>query len=221
MGGFITLNTEDNYKFRAYVSEPKSNIHGSVIIVQEIFGVNQHIKEVCELYSNNGYFTIAPSLFDRFENDIQLLYDQKGIEKGRKLKELSNETALYEINASISHVKAKGKIGIVEYCWGGSLAWRAACHDDNLSASIIYYGGDVPKLKELKPKCSVMCHFGNLDKSIPIQNVKEFIKSQKEIDVFIYEADHGFNGNHRVQFNKKSYDLALKRSLEFLKKKLS
>ena len=220
MGNYITLKTNDNHEFQAYLSEPKTKILGCVVIVQEIFGVNQHIKEICKTYSEKGYIAIAPSLFDRLDKNIDLPYDQTGIQEGRKLKDLFNDTALNEIESSISYMKVYGKVGIIGFCWGGSLAWRIACQNNNLSASVIYYGGDVPKLKNLSTKCPTICHFGEIDKSIPINDVNSFISLQKDIEVYTYPADHGFNCNHRSQYDKNSSKLAFERTITFLKKNL-
>ena len=152
---------------------------------------------------------------------IELPYDLAGVNEGRRLKELLNDKCLKEIESSINYVQAAGKVGIIGYCWGGSLSWKAACRFDELSASIIYYGGDVPKLKNLKPICPVMCHFGEFDKSIPMDDVEKFEKKNKDIDVFTYPADHGFNCNHRSQYNEKCAEIALNRTINFLEKNLS
>ena len=221
MTEYVDIFTKDNHKFQAYLSQPNQKVKGGIVIIQEIFGVNDHIKEVCNLYSNHGYLTIAPCLFDRENKNIELDYDQEGITEGRRLKELLNELSINEIESSISFVESAGKVGVIGYCWGGSLSWKAACKFNNLSSSIIYYGGDVPKLKNLIPKCPTMCHFGELDQSIPIDDVKEFEKSNQNINLYTYPADHGFNCNHRNQYNKKCSDIALERSLSFLEKNLN
>ena len=221
MTEYVDIVTKDNHKFQAYLSQPNQKVKGGIVIIQEIFGVNDHIKEVCDLYSSHGYLTIAPCLFDRENKNIELDYDQEGIMEGRRLKELLNELSINEIESSISFVESAGKVGVIGYCWGGSLSWKAACKFNNLSSSIIYYGGDVPKLKNLTPKCPTMCHFGELDQSIPIEEVKKFKKLNQNVNVFTYPADHGFNCNHRNQYNKKCSDIALERSLGFLEKNLN
>ena len=221
MTEYVDIFTKDNHKFQAYLSQPNQKVKGGIVIIQEIFGVNDHIKEVCDLYSSHGYLTIAPCLFDRENKNIELDYDQEGIMEGRRLKELLNELSINEIESSISFVESAGKVGVIGYCWGGSLSWKSACKFNNLSSSIIYYGGDVPKLKNLTPKCPTMCHFGELDQSIPIDEVKEFKILNQNVNVFTYPADHGFNCNHRNQYNKKCSDIALERSLGFLEKNLN
>ena len=220
MNELIEIIAKDNHKFSAYISQPLGKPKGGVVIVQEIFGVNAHIKEVTDLYSSEGYLCIAPSLFERKEKNITLNYDKKGISKGRNLKELCDKHSLKDIEASISVVSSAGKVGVIGYCWGGSLAWRIGCESSNISASVCYYGGDVPKLKDLKPKCNILTHFGEFDKGIPIKDVKIFEKKRPEVLTYTYPADHGFNCNHRNQFDEKCSQVALKRTLKFLERNL-
>ena len=221
MSHYIKLKTNDNHTFQAYLSQPKHKIKGGIIIIQEIFGVNKHIREICNLYSKNGYLAIAPCLFDREKEMIELSYDMTGVTEGRRLKDLLNEKSLNEIESSINYVCAAGNVGIIGYCWGGSLSWRAACTYHSLSCSVVYYGGEVPKLKHLEPKCPVMCHFGEFDKSIPINDVDEFMKINEKVDVFKYPADHGFNCNHRSQYNQKCSEIAFNRTIKFIEKNVS
>ena len=221
MNEHIKITAKDNHQFSAYVSQPMGKPKGGIVIIQEIFGVNKHIKEVTDLFARKGYLSIAPSLFDRIEKNVTLNYDEKGISKGRNLKDLCDKDALKDIEASISVVSSAGKVGTIGYCWGGSLSWRIGCESSVLSASVCYYGGDIPKLKNLKPKCNVLTHFGELDKGIPIKNVKIFKDKRPEVLTYTYPADHGFNCDHRSQFNKTCADVALDRTLKFLKNNLS
>ena len=174
MGEFLELKSADNKKFSAYISQPLEKPIAGLVILQEIFGVNTHIKEVTDLYASKGYLTIAPALFDRIESNIELEYDEEGVNKGRKLKELCDKDAPKDIDTAISVVSSAGNVGIIGYCWGGSLSWRMACQSNDLSASVCYYGGDIPKLKNLEPKCGVLAHFGELDQGIPIESVEAF-----------------------------------------------
>jgi len=220
MGQFLELKAEDNNIFSAYISQPLEKPIGGLVILQEIFGVNSHIKEITDLYASKGYLSIAPALFDRVESNIQLEYDENGVSKGRKLKELCDKNALIDIDAAISVVSSAGNVGIIGYCWGGSLSWRMACHSNNLSASVCYYGGDIPKLKTLEPKCSVLTHFGEFDQGIPIDSVKVFKSIKPEVLTYTYPADHGFNCDHRKQFDQTCSKIALDRTLKFLKSNL-
>ena len=221
MNELIEITAKDNHQFSAYISQPMGKPKAGIVIIQEIFGVNTHIKEVTDLYASKGYLCIAPSLFDRIEKNVTLNYDEKGVSKGRNLKELCDKDALKDIEACISVVSSAGKVGAIGYCWGGSLSWRIGCESSVLSASVCYYGGDIPKLNDLKPKCDVLTHFGELDKGIPIKDVKIFEDKRPEVLTYTYPADHGFNCDHRSQFNKKCADIAFDRTLKFLIKNLS
>ena len=217
MGEFLELKAEDNNIFSAYISQPSKKPIAGLVILQEIFGVNTHIKEVTDLYASRGYLSIAPALFDRIEKNIELEYDEEGVDKGRKLKELCDKDALKDIDTAISVVSSAGNVGIIGYCWGGSLSWRIACQSNDLSASVCYYGGDIPKLKNLEPKCGVLAHFGELDQGIPIESVEAFKSVKPEVITYTYPADHGFNCDHRKQYCEISTKVALDRTLKFLK----
>ncbi len=221
MNELIEVTAKDNHQFSAYISQPFGKPRAGIVILQEIFGVNPHIKEVTDLYASKGYLCIAPSLFDRIEKNVTLDYDENGISKGRNLKELCDKDALKDIEASISVVSSAGKVAVIGYCWGGSLSWRIGCEAFNLSASICYYGGDIPKLRDLQPKCKVLTHFGELDKGIPINDVKIFEETQPDVLTYTYPADHGFNCDHRSQYNKTCANIALERTLKFLEQNLT
>ena len=221
MNEIIEITAKDNHQFSAYISQPSGKPKAGIVIIQEIFGVNTHIREVADLYANKGYLCIAPSLFDRIEKNVTLNYDEKGVSKGRDFKEMCDSYALKDLEASISVVSSAGKVGVVGYCWGGSLSWRIGCEACNLSASVCYYGGDIPKLRDLKPKCNVLTHFGELDKGIPIKDVKIFEKKRPEVYTYTYPADHGFNCDHRSQYNKTCARIALDRTLKFLEENLT
>ena len=155
-------------------------------------------------------------MIERVEKNVILNYDEKSISKGRNLKVLCDKDALKDIDASITFVSSAGKVGVIGYCWGGSLSWRIGCESHILSASVCYYGGDIPKLSYLKPKCNILTHFGELDKGIPIRDVKIFEEKRPEVRTYKYPADHGFNCDHRKQFNKTCANVALDRTLKFL-----
>ncbi len=219
MNEVIQLKTIDNHKFDAFISKPASKPKAGLVIVQEIFGVNQHIREVCEKFMSEGFLTIAPALFDRENKNIELDYTTEDINKGRVLKEKYNSFSLNEISTSIEYVRSAGKVGIVGYCWGGSLAYIAGCQLMNLNCSISYYGGDIPK-SNLDSKCPTMCHFGELDKGIPIESVKKFRKKYSSVKIYTYPADHGFNCNHRSQYNEVCSRIAYERTIKFLRENL-
>ncbi len=216
MNEIITLEASDKHKFSAFVSNSKIKKIGYLIILQEIFGVNKHIKEVAEGFADKGWTSIAPFLFDREEKNVELGYSQDDIQRGLKLKNFCEKGSLLDIKACINHFKHKGKVGVIGYCWGGSLSWKSACKIDGIFASVTYYGGEIPKLVNLNPKCPVLAHFGEKDYGIPIKDVNEFKTKQKNVSVYYYNADHGFNCNYRSQYNQESANLALERTLNFL-----
>ena len=207
--------------FKAYLSQPKGKPKAGLVVLQEIFGVNTHIQEITNFFADQGYLAIAPSLFDRSEKNVKLDYDEKSIIKGRNLKSICDKNALRDVEAVISVVSSAGKVGVIGYCWGGSLSWRIACENNKLSAAICYYGGDIPNMKELEPKWNVLTHFGELDQGIPIESVKLFKEAKPKVEIHTYPADHGFNCNHRRQYNETSSKVALDRTLKFLEKNLS
>ena len=221
MNEVLEITANDNHKFSAYISQPLGKPKAGVVIIQEIFGVNTHIKEVTDFYASKGYLCVAPALFDRVEKNVTLNYDDEGISKGRKLKALCDKDATKDIHASIAVVSSAGKVGVIGYCWGGSLSWRIGCVSSKVSASVCYYGGDIPKLRHLKPKCSILTHFGELDKGIPIKDVKIFEEKRPEVRTYTYPADHGFNCDHRKQFNKTCANIALDRTLKFLEENIN
>ena len=221
MSDFLKIKAKDNHTFLSYLSQTDRKPKGGIVILQEIFGVNTHIQEITNFFATQGYLAIAPSLFDRRERNVKLTYDNESITKGRNLKSLCDKDALKDIEAAMSVVSSAGKVGVIGYCWGGSLAWRTACKNDNLSAAICYYGGDIPKLKEQEPKCNTLTHFGELDQGIPIETVKTFKEARPEVLTYTYPADHGFNCNHRRQYNEVSAKIALDRTLKFLDKNVA
>ena len=221
MNEFIEITAKDKHQFKAYISQPFEKPKAGLVIIQEIFGINTHIRQIADLYASKGYLCIAPALFDRIEKNVTLHYDEKGISKGRFLKDLCDKNALKDIEASISVVSSAGNVGVIGYCWGGSLSWRIGCKSSNLSASVCYYGGDIPKLRDLTPKCNILTHFGELDKGIPIKEVKIFEKKRPEVLTYTYPADHGFNCDHRSQYNEICANTALDRTLKFLEENIT
>ena len=219
MNELISLKAEDGNVFEVYMSKSKSKEKGYLIVLQEIFGVNEHIKEVTENFASNGWTAMAPFLFDRAKKNVQLGYSEQDIQEGLILKKNCEQNSLLDIEACFNYLKNHGRVGVVGYCWGGSLSWKAACNIDGLFASVAYYGGEIPKLINLNPKCPVLTHFGKKDHGIPVKDVLKFEEKQKDVKVFYYNADHGFNCNYRNQYDKESANLALDRTLSFFNNK--
>ncbi len=201
MGEMMTITAEDGVKFNAYEARPDGACKGGVIILQEIFGVNAHIREVCDDYAKAGWHAIAPALFDRVETGIALNYDADGMAAGRSYKSAVDDHAEGDILACLNHLTDDGIKAVIGYCWGGSLAWRMACRYDGIDAAVAYYGGELPALKDEVPRCPVQAHFGATDPTIPMEGVEEFMAAQPNVASYVYEAGHGFNCDHRPQFN--------------------
>jgi len=217
----VLLTARDRHGFEAFVAEPAGKPRGALVVVQEIFGVNAHIRGVAEGYARDGYLAIAPALFDRAERHVELGYDSADIQRGAALKAAVNsDDALLDIAAAIAHGAPAGKVGIVGFCWGGLLSWLAACKLDGLSASVPYYGGGMPQHAALAPRCPVLAHFGEQDTHIPLDGVRAFAAARPEVQVHLYPAGHGFNCDQRGSYHAASAQLAHDRTLAFLRQHL-
>jgi carboxymethylenebutenolidase len=219
MGKSIELTAADGHKFSAYRAEPAGKPKGGLIVVMEIFGVNSHIKKVADEYAADGYLVIAPAMFDRVQRGLDIGYTPPDIEVGRGImQKMKLEDAIKDVAAARQNIAAAGKVGIVGYCWGGTVAWKAACDVDGLACAIAYYGGGIPGLIAGQPKCPVQFHWGETDQSIPLDKAKEVAAAHKQQQHYFYPAGHGFNCDQRGSFNPESSKLARTRALEFLKK---
>jgi len=216
MGEFIKVTAQDGFSFSAFEAKPENGSRGGIIILQEIFGVNAHIQDVCNRYAAKGFHVIAPALFDRSEKDIALAYDQDGIAQGRAHKEKVDAFAEADILACLNTLSDDQPKAVIGYCWGGSLAWRMACRHDGLDVAIAYYGGELPSLKDEQPRCRVQTHFGRQDPTIPMEGVHAFIAAQPDVDHHIYDAGHGFNCDRRGQYDDAASTLAQGRVDAFL-----
>ncbi|GLS85929.1 carboxymethylenebutenolidase [Cypionkella aquatica] len=214
MGETVRLTASDGFSCDAYVARPAGAPKGGIVVVQEIFGVNAHIRSVADRYAALGYLAIAPALFDRAEPGFQSGYQPEDMPRAYEMMgKVSSGPALLDIAAAIGFAAEAGKVGVVGYCWGGTLAWSAAANLPGLSAAVGYYGGGVLGLTDLQPACPVMLHFGALDGHIPVDKVQEFAASRPEIPVFIYDgADHGFNCDARGSYNAAAAQLAQERT---------
>lgn len=215
MGEFIQLTASDGHKLDAYLAQPAGKPKGGVVIVQEIFGINAHIRSVADDYAAEGYLAVAPALFDRIEPKIELGYEADDIEKGRDYKGRSDtDAALLDIAAARETAAAAGKVGVVGYCWGGTLAWLSATRIDGFSAGSSYYGGGIGAVAEEKPHCPVVFHFGEQDHAIPMEEVDKVKAAHPELSVNLYPAGHGFNCDHRGSYDATSAKIARERTLE-------
>ena len=228
MGEMIQLKSGDGFICSAYVARPKAKARGAVVVLQEIFGVNAHIKAVADGFALAGYLSIAPATFDRVEKQVDLGYGEADRNKGFALKNqveaLAAPGALADVQAAIdwAALNSQGRVGVVGYCWGGLLTWRSACLLDGVAAAAPYYGGGVTSDAERGrvPRCPVMAHFGERDAYIPMDGVEAFAKAHPDVQVHVYPADHGFNCDHRGSYDEPSAHLALERTLAFFLKHL-
>jgi carboxymethylenebutenolidase len=222
MGEKITLTCKDGQKIGAYIARPDGTPKGGMVVLQEIFGANQHIRKVADLYAAEGYLAIAPALFDRVEPGLELGYTgddpKKGVETRGKT-ELSK--TLLDIEAAVEAVRSAGKVGVVGYCWGGTLAYAAAVQLPGLAAAVGYYGGGVAAMSDKTPQIPIMLHFGEKDHSISLADVEKVKANQPDIPVYVYPAGHGFNCDERASYDKESADLARARTLAFFAEKLA
>lgn len=216
MGEMLKLKASDGHEFGAYLAQPSGKPKGGVVVIQEIFGINDHIRSVADDYAAQGYLAIAPALFDRIKPGIELGYDEDDVTEGRELKGQSdNDAALMDIEAAANAVRSAGKVAAVGYCWGGALAWLTATRLDGISAVASYYGGGIGGFANEQPKCPVILHFGEQDHAIPMEEVQKVKDAHPELPVHIYPAGHGFNCDHRGSFEATSAKIARERTLEF------
>jgi carboxymethylenebutenolidase len=224
MGDFIDLKAADGFVFPAYVAKPAGQPKGGIVVLQEIFGVNSHIRSVADGYAAQGYLAVAPSTFHRVKPGVDIGYTEDDMNAGFALKmaveALPAPGVLQDIQAAIGHAAQAGKVGIVGYCWGGLLTWRAACTLDGLAAAAPYYGGGMTTPDEIAraPKVPVMVHFGDQDKWISMDSVEAFKKAHPDVEVHVYHANHGFNCDQRASYDAASAKLARERTLAFFAK---
>ena len=223
MGERTQIRSADGFAVGAYQAAPSGQLRGAVVVIQEIFGVNGHIREVVDGYAEAGYFAIAPQIFDRIERDIELGYEEADMARGIELArgKLDMALTLQDLQATIEAASVHGKVGVVGYCFGGLLTWLCACELDGVSAASSYYGGGVAGEVNRSARCPVMMHFGELDAHIPMSDVDKVRAAQPDVDVFVYNADHGFNCDHRGSYDQAAAELALSRTLEHFERHLA
>jgi carboxymethylenebutenolidase len=222
MGQDIKLKAADGFELGAYRADPTSAPKGAIVVIQEIFGVNHHIRSVCDRLAKEGYVAVAPSIFDRITPNFQSGYSPDEVTEARKFVANPDFAAmLRDSQAAIDAVKSVGPVGIIGFCLGGSIAYAAATKLSGLSAAIGYYGGAVIRFADDKPKVPTQLHFGEKDAGIPLSDVETIKSKRPEVEVFIYPgAQHGFHCDERASYDKASADIAWPRSMEFFGKHL-
>ncbi len=218
-GTMIEMKMSDGKTIGAYHVGPKGTRRGGLVLIQEIFGVTEHIKEQCDIYAAEGYETIAPALYDREAPGFQASYSpddlQRAIQIARQLHPL--DLSIADTQTTIDALKGKGAVFITGYCYGGSIAWLAACRCSGLNAASGYYGSLVPQFSHENPKCPTILHFGKHDHGIPMEGVEKVKAAHPEVKVYVYDAGHGFNSDRRADYNEEAAKLARQRTLDLFR----
>jgi carboxymethylenebutenolidase len=216
MGEMITLTAADGHTLAAWRTGP-GDAAKALVVVQEIFGVNHHMRAVCERFAAEGYAVIAPALFDRTVRGVELGYTADDVARGRALRaEVPEEGPVHDITAAAAALPSGAKRGIVGYCWGGTVSWLGATRTSHFKASSCWYGGGIAGTRTEVPHCPVQMHFGEKDASIPMSDVEAIRAAQPGVEVFVYAgAQHGFGCDERGSFSKADADLAQARTLAF------
>jgi len=224
MGERIKLTASDGFTFNAYSATPEGKPRGGVVVIQEVWGLNRWIREVVDRFARHGYLTVAPAMFDRVEMGYEsdnYTPDQFQV-IGELRKKFDHKTALVDVEAAVKAASAGGKVGITGYCFGGATSWRAAHAGLGLSAASGYYGGGIPNYIDLEPMVPLEMHYGDKDTGIPLEQIEALKKRHPNVDVYTYDAVHGFcNSDRPNNFNEAACKKASARTLEFFHKHLA
>lgn len=215
-GEMITLTSGDGAEILCYHAKAEGARKGGLVLVMEIFGVTEHIKELCDGYAARGYDVLSPQIYDRQVKDFQATYSEEDIKRSLALRaENTYDNCVLDVQMCIDRLRADGcgKVFVTGYCYGGSISWVAACRCAGLDAAACYYGGAIKDFIDETPKVPTICHFGRLDKSIPMEDVERIDEAHPEVTVYVYEADHGFNSDRRNNYDADAAKLALERTL--------
>lgn len=221
MGQTITLTASDGHRLACYRADPpQGKAKAGLVVIQEIFGVNAHVRGVADRFAAEGYAVAAPALFDRVEKGIELGYEPADVTRGREIRgRIGWDAPLRDVQAAADAVKAAGKTGVVGYCWGGSLTWLAACRL-GFNAAVGYYGAQIIEFNGEHPRCPTLLLFGDQDASIPLATVETIRQTHPAVAVHVYPGEHGFNCDHRRSYNADSAAKAYTETLAFFAKHL-
>jgi carboxymethylenebutenolidase len=222
MSKTVKLQASDGHELDAYVAEPQGKPKAGLVVVQEIFGVNQHIRSVADRFAQEGFYAVAPALFDRVQRNVELSDAGDGMQKGIAMAQKMNiDDAVKDVDAALQYAgKETGKpAGVVGYCYGGTLAWLSATRLAP-AAAVGYYGGHIARFADEKPRVPVMLHFGKQDAHIPETDVAQVKAAHPEVEIYWYDAGHAFNNDTRVSYNQKAAKEALARTLAFFNRHL-
>ena len=221
MGETISLTAADGHILSAYRTGPADAKRG-VVVVQEIFGVNNHIRNMCERFAAEGYAVVSPALFDRVRPGIELGYAPEDIQQGIALRgQIDGGATMRDIDAAAAALGSL-PLGIVGYCWGGSVSWWGATRTTHFRAASCWYGGGIAATRTETPHCPVQMHFGELDASIPMADAEAIRAAQPQADIYVYPgAHHGFGCDERGSFSAPDAALAHERTFAFFAKHLA
>ena len=217
MGVNLTLTANDGHELGAYRADPEGPAKGGIVVIQEIFGVNQHIRELADGFAADGYLAVAPALYDRSsKRGVELGYTADDMTEGRQYREeFSWDDSVRDIQAAVALMQADGlKVGTTGYCWGGTISYLAGCRLD-VQAAVVYYGGQIIPYVEETANCPLLMHFGEHDKSIPLSDVDIIRGAHADAAIHVYDADHGFSCDHRGQYNAAAATQARERTMAF------
>jgi carboxymethylenebutenolidase len=220
LGKSLNLTASDGHRLGAYRADPSAAPVGGIVVIQEIFGVNHHIRNVCDRFAAEGYAAVAPALFDRQVRDFQSGYSPEEIEKARKFVANPDwDAMLRDTAAAIAELKSAGPVSIIGFCMGGTVAFLAAARLDGLTAAVGYYGGRIVAFADEKPRCPTQLHFGEQDQSIPLTDVETIKQKRPDCDIHVYkDAGHGFHCDERGSYHEPSSRVAWERTLAWLKR---
>lgn len=218
----ITLTAADGHTLSAYAAGP-ADARAALVVVQEIFGVNNNIRRVCDAFAAQGYAVVAPALFDRVAPGTELAYGAEDVQRGRTLRgQVPEAGTLLDVEAAAAALPHSAKRGIVGYCWGGTVAWHGATRSSSFAAAVGWYGGGIAATRTAAANCPVELHFGETDASIPMSDVEAIREAQPGIGIFVYPgAGHGFGCDERGSYSAADAALAQSRTLAFLAKHLA
>lgn len=218
---WIQLKAEDGHPLQAWLAEPNGAPRGGIVVLQEIFGVNSHIRDVCDRLAAQGWLAIAPALFDRVERNRELGYGPEQATAGRAVRNrISDDEALRDVQTAIARASSAGKVAVMGFCWGGTLTWLAAARLPGIACGVAYYGTNIHAHRTEQPRVPVLMHFGEQDKNIPLEHVAEIAAAHPEQLLHRYDAGHGFNCDQRPAFDAPSAALAGERTQHFLESHL-
>lgn len=222
MGEHIILTASDGHRLGAYRADPAGTPRGGIVVIQEIFGVNHHIRAVCDRFAQAGYAAVAPALFDRKAPGFESGYSPDDIASAMKfLTDIDWDAMLRDADAARRELDPIGPVGIVGFCMGGTVAFLGAARLPGLAAAVCYYGGQIVRFADEKPRCPTQMHFGERDAHIPLSDVEAIRRKRPDCDIHVYAADHGFNCDERGSFDAPSAKLAWKRTLEWFERAMS